>query len=71
MAKKKQHTALEGKCLKDALNILAKSGILRPGSAKGEATYVIRLSTKGAVEGVDVHLSDKLMGDILDKFTTP
>lgn len=71
MAKKKQHTSKEGKCLKDALKILAKSGIVRPGSADGEATYTIRLNTKGAVEGVDVHLSDKMMGEVLDNLTTP
>jgi len=71
MAKKKKVAVLESKCLKDALKILAKSGIVRPGSAEGEASYVIRLSTKGTVEGVDVHLSDKMMGDVLDTLTTP
>ncbi len=58
MAKKKS-VAREGKCLKEALLIIAKAGLPAPGSSEDQFTYVIRLNRKGGVDGVDVHLTEK------------
>jgi hypothetical protein len=68
MAKKKRVLG-EGKCLKDAILILAKAGLPPPGTSEGEVSYVVKLNRKGAVEGVDVHLSDAFMGMTLERFT--
>jgi|GEM_PF-5692618 hypothetical protein len=69
MAKKKR-MSVQGKCLKEALLIIAKSGLPQPGSSGGELSYVVKLNRKGAVEAVDVHVSDAFMGKTLERFTS-
>lgn len=70
MAKRKPSLGT-GKCLKDAILILAKSGLPAPGSGLDSISYVIKLDRKGQVDGVDVHIDDELLGQVLRKFTTP
>ena len=54
--KKKVGASTEGKCIKQAIIILAKAGFPNPEEMDG-VTYVIRIDKKGEVEGVDVHMS--------------
>jgi hypothetical protein len=68
--KKNRHATTDGKALKDALIVLARSGLSRPGTNDGEVSYVPHLNREGALQAVDVVMTDECLGNVLDVFTT-
>ena len=68
--KKNRHATTDGKALKEALVIPARAGLSRPGTNDGEVSYVLHLCREGALQGVDVVLTDECLGNVLDVFTT-
>jgi len=67
--KKTLRKSQPGCSLQAALVILAKAGLPRPGTSDGGAKYVIKHDCDGRVSGVDVVLSDDLLGAVLSDMT--
>lgn len=56
-----------GKCIVDGLELLLKSGCPRPGTGGKDVGYIVRLDSDGEVTGVDIAISDRFMGRLLDE----
>lgn len=59
-----------GVAFAEALEAIACAGYPRPGTTEGRVSYVLKHDRQGNLTGVDVHVTDHALGEVLDCLTT-